>query len=169
MGPEARVLSIGSRRCRSQCRPGTGAAFQKSQAPTGANVESMCRDRTSILQVFFRCRVCIRCACARPHGRTPGFQGPSGPTGEQKAPQIGALGNEPCWTRTNDHRIKSANEAGFSAICQNGPARRGCTWGYPGNRRYGPYLGVLTPRVHFVYMAALPATPCGVFDALGAF
>ena len=90
MGPEARVLSIGSRRCRSQCRPGTGAAFQKSQAPTGANVESMCRDRTSILQVFFRCRVCIRCACARPHGRTPGFQGPSGPTGEQKAPQIGA-------------------------------------------------------------------------------
>jgi hypothetical protein len=39
----------------------------------------------------------------------PGFQGPSGLTWKQKAPQKrGYCSNEPCWTRTNDHRIKSA-------------------------------------------------------------
>jgi hypothetical protein len=38
-------------RYRSQCRPGTGAASRKCQAPTGANVESVYRNYTAADQV----------------------------------------------------------------------------------------------------------------------
>jgi hypothetical protein len=44
-----------NRRHRSlDCKAGTGAASQECQAPTGANVSSMCRDFTASLQAVLR-------------------------------------------------------------------------------------------------------------------
>ena len=98
---EAKLLSRVSRRYQSHCRGGTGAASQKCHAPTGATVSSMCRDHTRDDTGRRVHSVNMGPATAPSRARS------HLPRNAESPAQSGLCSNEPCWTRTSDHRIKS--------------------------------------------------------------